>query len=131
MRISCGVIGQDVVYWTMFGYNISAFGRLPLQRIQIMKRKTAVILSFVSIFMCVLASCVIRDRSEDSAPKPGEFTVTFYQDQQVLSQEKVTEGGHAVNIPQGMSWRNETGSVVDPATIAATRKPRQTKSRHI
>ena len=86
-----------------------------------MKRKTAVILSFVSIFMCVLASCVIRDRSAVAEIKPEEYTVTFYQDQQVLSQEKVTEGGHAVNVPQGMSWRNETGSIVDPAAIAVTR----------
>ena len=89
-----------------------------------MKRTAAIILSLLSICMCVLASCVTRDKAGGGSvaeAQPGQYPVTYYQGEQVLGQEYVTEGSYPASVPQGVSWRNESGAVVDPATVPVTR----------
>ena len=87
---------------------------------ELMKRRTALILIFVCALFAVLASCINRSTAEKQIVQEGNYhTVTFYNGSLILSQEPVLDGGSIQNVPQGYdAWRDAYGASVDPAVIA-------------
>ena len=87
---------------------------------ELMKRRTVLILIFVCALFAVLASCINRSTAEKQIVQEGNYhTVTFYNGSLILSQEPVPDGGSIQNVPQGYdAWRDAYGASVDPAVIA-------------
>lgn len=82
-----------------------------------MKRLYIIAAAGLCVLLCVLlAACSAVEQSRVT----GYYTVTFYQNGEIIGQEQVSAGDKIQNIPQGLAWQDGTGALVDPAEFVVT-----------
>jgi hypothetical protein len=87
-----------------------------------MKQRHIVLWVLLAILALALTGCIGREKArQQQEALANYYTVTFYDGDMIVAQERVAEGACVQVLPEeDMQWQNEQGAIVDPLSVAVT-----------